>query len=132
MTDLDSFVGGYVTCMLWAETDESSSAGGVPLDKNYNAADISPETMKKIRDDCAKFLKMAGELINEDNFVGYMEENNLFGYAGHDFWLTRNHHGSGFWDGDWEEAVGKQLTRIAHYFPEVSVYVGSYDMIFGG
>lgn len=37
-------------------------------------------------------------------------------YAGIDFHLTRNHHGSGFWDGDWSEPAATELTRIAHAF----------------
>lgn len=31
--------------------------------------------------------------------------------AGHDFHLTRNGHGAGFWDGDWPDGIGKYLTR---------------------
>jgi len=32
--------------------------------------------------------------------------------AGHDFWLTRNGHGAGFWDGDWPE-TGDALTEAS-------------------
>jgi hypothetical protein len=37
--------------------------------------------------------------------------------AGHDFWLTRNGHGAGFWDGDWPEH-GDMFTKIAQGYGE--------------
>jgi hypothetical protein len=43
-------------------------------------------------------------------------------YAGHDFWLTRNHHGAGFWDGDWEQSAGEKLTALAESFGEFNLY----------
>lgn len=42
-----------------------------------------------------------------------------FKQAGHDFWLTRNHHGAGFWDGDYPEPEGTELTKLSHSFGEV-------------
>ena len=42
----------------------------------------------------------------------------------HDFWLTRNGHGAGFWDGDYDDEVGTELTKIAHTFKELDCYVG--------
>ena len=48
----------------------------------------------------------------------------------HDFWLTRNRHGAGFWDGDYEEEAGKKLTEIAHSFGEVHPYVGDDGKIY--
>jgi hypothetical protein len=45
------------------------------------------------------------------------------GQGGHDFWLTRNGHGAGFWDGDWPEEVGKRLTEASKKYGEVYLYV---------
>jgi len=42
-----------------------------------------------------------------------------------DFWLTRNGHGAGFWDGGWDH--GDELAEIAHSFGECSV---SFDPVF--
>lgn len=39
--------------------------------------------------------------------------------AGADFWLTRNHHGAGFWDGNWER--GDELTKWAHTYGGVDI-----------
>lgn len=44
--------------------------------------------------------------------------------AGHDFWLNRNGHGSGFWDGDWSEPAATILDQASHGFGEV------YDEVF--
>ena len=49
-------------------------------------------------------------------------------YAGHDFWLTRNGHGAGFWDRGLGEA-GKKLTDAAHAFGECNLYLGDDDVI---
>ncbi len=43
-------------------------------------------------------------------------------YAAHDFILTRNHHGAGFWDGDWHDPWGERLTALSHTFPELKSY----------
>ena len=43
-------------------------------------------------------------------------------HAGHDFALTRNRHGVGFWDGDWP-VYGDLLTKLAHSFGEIELYV---------
>lgn len=45
--------------------------------------------------------------------------------AGHDFWLTRNHHGAGFWDRYAKGAgrhLGDKLTEIAQKYCEIYVY----------
>ncbi len=49
--------------------------------------------------------------------------------AGHDFWLTRNRHGAGFWDGDYPEPAASQLTKASHNYGEVSLYVGDDNLI---
>jgi hypothetical protein len=50
--------------------------------------------------------------------------------AGHDFWLTRNGHGAGFWDGEWYKEVGERLTKASKAFGEVNIYVGDGDLIY--
>lgn len=48
------------------------------------------------------------------------------GAIGHDFWLTRNRHGAGFWDrfgGDQEgERIGRELTKEAHPYGEAHLF----------
>ena len=52
--------------------------------------------------------------------------------GGHDLLLTRNHHGAGFWDGDWPKGVGKRLTDAADRLGEVYPYVGDDGLIYIG
>ena len=79
------FTQQYIETALWS----SMTTADVPLDENYSADDLSPEALESITKDCETFQQRAGEMI-DDNVSG----------AGHDFWLTRNGHGAGFWDGD--------------------------------
>lgn len=48
--------------------------------------------------------------------------------VGHDFWLTRNRYGAGFWDRGWG-VVGEKLTKIAESFRERSAYVGDDNKV---
>jgi hypothetical protein len=112
----DQFTLSYITTMLWAETDDESN----PLDKNYSIEDLAVETLIRIASDCGKFQGLnAEDLESEDEHM-----------AGHDFWLTRNHHGAGFWDGDYEKDKGERLTNSAHSFGELWPYVGDSGKIY--
>lgn len=99
--------------------DESSPNGGEPMDANYGIADLAPETLELIKADCAAFQEQHGDDIRDD-----VER------AGHDFWLTRCGHGSGFWDGDWVDDVGERLTAASHSWGEVTLYVGDDGRIY--
>ena len=92
---------------------------GKPLDANYDLDDLAPETLAKVVEDCQAFQR--------DNAVDIGDQ---YERAGHDFWLTRNRHGAGFWDGDWEEAVGERLTAASHAFGEIDWYIGDDGLIY--
>ena len=40
----------------------------------------------------------------------------------HDFWLTRNRHGAGFWDRGLG-AIGDRLTAMSHTYGSVDLYL---------
>ena len=114
---MDNFTRQYLETALWSSTDESRDDGGDPMDDNYTVDDIDPETVSAAQLDCDNFREKAGDLLDEhpDPTMG-----------AHDFWLTRNGHGAGFWDGDWPEN-GDKLTGMVGWrteFPEVHLYVG--------
>jgi hypothetical protein len=48
---------------------------------------------------------------------------------GYDFWLTRNGHGTGFWDGGYPE-TGDRLTEIAESFGSSELYVGEDNIVY--
>lgn len=114
----DRFFLAYVTCALWSSNDNADDSGGAPLDRNYSAEDIAPEAMNKMRADCLRFYDENFEFIADD-----IER------AGHDFWLTRNGHGAGFWDGDWPE-FGDLLTERSKQFGETDLYLGDDCQIY--
>ena len=80
--------------------------------------DLAPETLAKMKADCYKF-----RAENAKDIEGREEQ------AGHDLWLTRNHHGAGYWDGDWPDA-GERLTQACKKYPEVNLYVGDDGLIY--
>jgi hypothetical protein len=66
--------------------------------------------------DCKAFIKEAKKFLFSDNYVGESQYYGFSAVAGHDFWLTRNRHGAGFWDGHWRDSA--ELTQIAHSYGE--------------
>ena len=112
---LDTFTEAYVIAALWSSTDHNDE----PMDKNYGIAEIAPEALEKMIKDCAEFQEAHWADISDD-----LER------AGHDFWLTRNGHGAGFWDGDWPEA-GDRLTDAAHAFGDVDLYISDDGQVWG-
>lgn len=118
---LNSMTKQYLETALWAETDESDESGGEPLDNNYSLYDIDPESIVGAKKDCDAFYEKAQEKIGD--VISEIDLTDL----GHDFWLTRNGHGAGFFDGDYDEfgdTVGDDLTQVAKEFGEVYIYVG--------
>jgi hypothetical protein len=107
---LDKFTQGYVEAALWSSTGDDDE----PLDSTYDLSDIADETRKTILKDTKKF--------QEDNAKDLAQFNSA--RAGHDFWLTRNGHGAGFWDGDYPEPQAARLTEASKAFGETDLYVG--------
>ena len=118
MTNIDQFTGAYLSAALWAETDDI----GQPLDQRYTVADFSAEALSAAVADCAAFQSAnAGDIETGSRPGAAFTVAEL---AGHDFWLTRNRHGAGFWDGDWGDGAGERLTASADSFGERDIYAG--------
>jgi len=117
---LDEFTQQYIETALWSSMDESDESGGRPLDDHYDVSDIAPETLEKMVADAKAFQGAHWDDIKSDP-----------GRAGHDFWLTRNGHGAGFWDGDWPEPAGGRLSDAAHVYGSFDLLVGDDGMIHG-
>jgi len=127
---LDAFTRAYIEAALFSTNDESDEKGGEPLDANYSAEDIAPETMELIVEDCADFQQRFGQLIEDEPEVRGEERWGRWELAGHDFWLTREGHGAGFWDGDWP-VHGDELTAAAKSYGGFDLYVGDDGIIYG-
>jgi hypothetical protein len=127
---LDPFTRAYLEAALWSSTDESTPEGGEPMDANYSIDDIAPEAIDRAVADCLAFQAAHGPSIDDAPDASRSGEWDNREMAGHDFWLTRNGHGAGFWDGDWPEPLATVLTDAAHAFGELSPYVGDDGLIY--
>jgi len=110
---LDKFTRAYLECALWSSLDDET-----PLDRGHDIIDISEPCLTAMIADCTKFQAENMPMIICD-----------LSQAGYDFWLTRNHHGAGFWDGDWPEH-GDILTEKSHKYGECDLYVGDDGLIY--
>jgi hypothetical protein len=144
LLEIDTFTRAYIECALWSSCiepfgrcpecgrddcvlcrwngarehvcaicSERQPSYEPPADDNYDVYDIAPKTLAKMIDECAAFHSKHWNSISPD-----------ISRAGHDFWLTRNHHGAGFWDGDWPEDEARILTAESQAYGEFNLYVG--------
>lgn len=109
------FTRAYVECALWSSTDDNSE----PLDSGRDYSNIAPATIADMAEDCGQFQSDNAELL-----AGLDDAQ-----SGHDFWLTRNRHGAGFWDRGLGE-VGTKLTDAAHVWGSYDLYVGDDGLIY--
>ena len=118
-----SFYEAYVIAALWSSTDDDDD----PLDSNYDARDLAPETVRKMKEDCEKFQKENKEDLEIAKKQGHDEA-----HCGHDFWLTRNGHGAGFWDRDYitpdQKREYNQLSAEKHDIEEQIEELKKEDM----
>ena len=106
-----SFFDAYVECALWSSVDDD----GEPLDSGWN--ELAPATLADMEKDCRDFYDAHGDDLPDDS------------QGGHDFWLTRNRHGAGFWDRGLGE-LGNRLSDAARAYGECDLYIGDDDMIY--
>jgi hypothetical protein len=102
----------YLECALWSSMDDY----GEPLDATYDTANIESASIQSAADDVKTFLancKAAG--LN----LSTLSDSQI----GHNFWLTRNGHGAGFWDCGLGK-LGDELTKLANA-------AGSRDLCIG-
>ena len=95
LTGLDEFTRAYLECAEWAGVDsEQEEALELGVSPKWDDRSIA-----QAKEECAAFvgahLADIGDRLSQ---------------AGHDFYLTRNGHGAGFWDGDWPEDAGERMT----------------------
>ena len=118
--NLNEFQRGYVECALWTY-DGNDGENDIAIE------DFDSATIEQMIKDCKQFYQdNARNLIRlfENQSVPYSRSQ-----AGHDFWLTRNRHGSGFWDRGLG-VTGEHLTRKAEILKEVSLYIGEGGLIY--
>lgn len=97
-----------LTSLLWSESDDEGNS----FDWSFDEEDIKGET-DTLREQVEAFVS-----DNWDDLSGMGAEQ-----CGHDFILTRNGHGAGFWDRGLGER-GQRLTDSAEPYGEASLHLG--------
>jgi len=110
--DMAEVILGYVECALWSELDDA----GMPLDQRFDQSDVTADALTAMASELQDFV--AGCLAERPEIFDGMEP----GQIGHDFWLTRNRYGAGFWDRGLGER-GQWLTDMAHPYGSAMLYV---------
>jgi len=108
-----TFYAAVVECANWADCSPDSEIHG---------ASWSVELHDRLKADCFSFWCRMHYYI--DNEKG----NKTPDQAGHDFWLTRQGHGAGFWDGGWQN-YGELLTSLSKAYGALELYEGEDGLI---
>jgi hypothetical protein len=111
---LTPFAIAYIECALWSSSCNETENDDTSLSERYSMADIEDKSIETIISECNDFISQCKP---EDLALQRDDQN------GHDLWLTRNHHGAGYWDRGLGDA-GKRLTDLAHGMGSSDVYVG--------
>ena len=117
----------YIECALWSSVHyESEECDGIPFDQVD--AEIAPETLKIMEEELANFMEevetIAEEIETESGEFPISDKQ-----VAHDFWLTRNGHGAGFWDRGLGE-LGDKLTSAAEAWGSIYLYLGDDGLIY--
>jgi hypothetical protein len=131
--DIPAVVAGYITCLLWSEScrgsagnasDEHEHNTDDPQDCDaslhtigYDADDLTEAARKEIESDVADFvMSNAADILALVN-TGEADADDI----GHNFLLSRNGHGTGFWDRGWG-VFGDRLHAAAKAYGDTSAY----------
>jgi hypothetical protein len=121
---LQTFTMSYLGTAEWCDIDS---------DKKHTGFTMATIAAAKI--DCAEFIKLVQAEFTESEATAILTRKgqDVAYTAAHDFWLTRNHHGAGFWDDErynqFATNGGKRLTDIAHKFTGCNVFVNRGRLI---
>lgn len=124
---IDAVTEAYLAAQLWTGIldfytntlefgGESLTADSV-LDSVVTVEELPEEIKTEAREDVEQFLSMVSPYLKFWPNAAELTAEQL----GHDFSLTRNHHGAGFWDRGLEE-LGAWLTRVAQSMGSSVIY----------
>ena len=111
----NEMLNAYIECALWSSTDDD----GEPLDGL--GLDVSDDCRKRMEVECNSFLELL-ERVEVD--ASELDDTQM----GHDFWLSRNGHGAGFWDRGLGE-IGDTLHKWAKSFGTCDLYVSDNNEV---
>ena len=115
--DFNAFLRGYLACASWCGVDsEDPNAEG---ETDFDPALFTTRALAHAAKGCRRFVRG-----NLEALEGLDAEQ-----CGHDFWLTRNHHGTGFWGRGYPDVIGDALTKASHSYGEEYVFVSRYGKL---
>lgn len=92
--DLRAFLRGYLACAEWLAGCDVNPDGELSDDRRDKARGWTRRAQREARQDCRAFLK-----AQRADLTAYcVASGRDMESAGHDFWLSRNGHGGGFFD----------------------------------
>lgn len=149
LTPLQIATRAYLEVALWSSTytpeggDSNTGSDDIGMNADFEVSDIAPITRLQAARDVKVMMAVADnlyELADLDNLpdeyefqaiLGYMEDPDVrASNLGHDLWLTRNGHGTGFWDRGLG-VLGAALTEVAEAMGPVDLYVGDDGKVYG-
>ena len=119
MTDLEEFTAACIEAMYFTDTGTDQD---IPAD-----AELSNETRLDLEADCRSFWHRYGCFVEVAECSAQFSNAEM---AGHDVWMTRNGHGAGFWDGDWDARYGAMFTKGSNCYGEFQIYLGDDGLIY--
>jgi hypothetical protein len=127
--DIARVITGYIACLLWSESCNGTAGGDhehtATEPGSYDDAGLADEARKKIEQEVTDFVEANRADIEALLSAGDCEEENI----GENFLLSRNHHGTGFWDCGWGER-GERLHAAADSYGTTSAYAGDDDQVY--
>lgn len=125
--EFNAFHSAYIEALFFRET---IGGDGNPLDSDYDSSDLSKRSETKIRHDCLAFYAMNHKTIQHgaapmgQYYDGATDAIRKAAYGGHDFYMTRQGHGVGFWESEWSIADPNQtLDKAATQFHEFHTWI---------
>lgn len=137
MIDLDEMSRAYLEAQLWVQSDpygDEDGTGETFADHGYSVDDVSTEYARSVRDELASVVESFGELVQAYHDTTDSEARMQWSRSelfGHDFYLTREGHGTGFWDRGLGE-LGDRLTEVAKSCGEANPLFDNGDGVLRG
>lgn len=110
-------------CLIWQAYALDDEEEYVALDfLGFNRSDIAHEADEQVKAEFREFLTE-----NEEQVDAYMERTDVdLDQVAHDWVLTRNGHGTGFWDRCYcgHDEAARHLSEVSRAQGEIDLYIG--------
>lgn len=143
---IKEIVKGYFACAMWTEeenlnddmnqhyhgdfnkvfnnADDDDDDNQVKTSHAFNEENIDSDSIIQAYNDIKTFIQS----VRPEYIIEAIEDQGTE-RLGHDIWLTRNRHGSGFFDHSYSDEAEKALTKAAQDLKEIYVYIGDDGML---